>query len=278
MVDRAAPLSGSDPELVEIALRQLTAEGVRIRSDVMITGIQQRSMGIGVTVGEGETAEALDVSHIFVAAGRTPNLDGLDLDKARIRQDKYGGVTLPNTVRTTNPRILVIGDALGGVSSNVAALHEAGAAVDHALARRSGRLNHSSLPHVLYLDPELAEIGISEAMARARFRDGFRIVRASYAETARARVRRETQGVAKLILDPAGNILGAGIVGRGAGELIGIISAAMAGGLKAGALATLPLAYPTFSEVIARLGEAYLRDTSSQSARRLRFGFSRVLR
>ncbi|MDB5506174.1 MAG: Mercuric ion reductase [Devosia sp.] len=278
VIDTATPLSGSDPELVDIALRQLISEGVRVRPNVAITAIQLRSMGIGVTLGEVEAAEALDVSHIFVATGRIPNLDGLDLDKARLRQDKDGKVTLPDSVRTTNPRVLVIGDALGGVSNNSSALHEANAAVDRALSRRSGKLDHSLLPQVVYLDPELAEIGLSEPMARIRLKDNFRVVRASYAETARARARRETQGVAKLILDPAGKILGAGIVGRGAGELIGIISAAMAGGLKAGDLATLPLAYPTFSEVIARLGDAYLRDTTPQSTPRPRFGLSRMLR
>ncbi len=279
VVDSGDPVLSGDPELSAIALERIAAEGVDVLGGTTILGISLRSMGIGVRVRTGEIDRQLDVSHILVATGRLPNIETLDLDKARIRLARADGpAVLRNAgMETSNPRVLLIGDAVGAGVSTLRAVREARLAVERALLGRRPSSGADLVPVVTHTDPEIAEIGLTEAQARTAGR-AIHVVRASFAENARARTRRDAFGLAKLLLDPSGRILGAGIVGSGAGETVSVLSAAMAGGLAADDLADLPIPQPTLAEIVVALGEAWRRDRPLAPATRRRLAMARWLR
>src|SRR5690606_19014141 len=111
-----------------------------------------------------------------------------------------------------------------------------------------------------YTDPEIAEIGLGEAAARARFGDRIRVLRASFADNDRARALGQTYGLAKLVTDPRGRLLGAGIAGPAAGEISTLLALAVAQRLTALQLRELAAPHPTLSEIVAELGAAFSRD------------------
>lgn len=259
VVERGAPLAGTDPELAAIALRRLREEGVDIRGETTVTAIQARSQGIGVRVSAAGGEATLDASHILVATDRLPNLDRLDTDRARLRRSAADRrrLQLSPGLRTSNRRVYAIGDA-AGTASSAAAARQAEALVHRLLLGLPQR--RRPLPSVVYTDPEIAEIGLGEAAARARFGDRIRVLRASFADNDRARALGQTYGLAKLVTDPRGRLLGAGIAGPAAGEISTLLALAVAQRLTATQLRELAAPHPTLSEIVAELGAAFSRD------------------
>ncbi|MEO8883710.1 MAG: FAD-dependent oxidoreductase, partial [Devosia sp.] len=162
VVDIATPLADRDPELVEIALRRLIDEGVVIRPNTTVTGVQMRSLGIGVSVRSGDGGEEmLDASHILVATGRLPNLDGLELLKGGVQWYQKSGsphLLLRRGLRTSNRRVYAVGDAAGGEQYTQTAVHHARLVVENALFGMRLRNDPSRVPSAIFTDPELAEI------------------------------------------------------------------------------------------------------------------------
>jgi pyruvate/2-oxoglutarate dehydrogenase complex dihydrolipoamide dehydrogenase (E3) component len=253
------PLGSTDADLSAVVLRRLGEEGVVIRAPASIVAIQPRSMGIGVMVAEGEAEDLLDVSHILVATGRAPLLDGLGLDKAGIRLDKSDPARLQLTgpLRTTNRRVFVIGDAAGGSYSKASARTQATELVRRAVLSLPAPV--VAVPAVVHTSPPLAEVGLSEHLARRRLGKEFSVLRAAYGETDWARASRETYGVVKVLVDRNGRILGAGIAGTGASELVALFSLAIAQRLKVTDLAGFATASPSLAEIANRLGETAQR-------------------
>lgn len=262
VVEPGQPLPQSDPELADIVLRRLREEGVEIRASTEVSLIQARSQGIGVIVRSAEREHMLDASHILVAVERVPSLDGLDLDKARIRRSKADSRRLEvgPGLKTSNRRVYAIGDAAFGGQAAQAATHQAGMVVRNALLALPLRHRPELVPVVTYTDPEIAEVGLAEAAARAERKDSFLVTRWSFAQNERARTMRQGYGVAKLITDRSGRILGAGIAGADAGELIALFSFAIANGLSARHLGAFVAPYPTLTDVARRLGMEAQRE------------------
>ena len=262
VVENGLPLAGTDPELAAVALKRLGEEGVAIRAHATVSAIQARSMGIGVAVRSAEGEELLDVSHVLVATARLPDLDGLDVEKAgihRLRADP-GRLQVSKGLKTSNPRVYVVGDAGGGPQSAQAAARQAQLVVRHALLGLPANSDPLLVPRITYTDPEIAEVGLSESTARTRHGIRFRVTRWTFADNDLARARRATYGVAKLLTDRSGKIIGAGVVGAGAGELISLFALAMANGLSARDLARFVAPDPSLSQIAMRLGAEFLRN------------------
>lgn len=257
VLEPASFLADFDPELAAVALKRLEEEGVHLRPHTAVTAIHARSMGIGVGIRGADGEAMLDVSHILVAVERVPDIDTLDLDKAGIRRRKDDVTRLELTpgLRTTNPRVYAAGDVAGGGGSVGAAHAEARIVVGNALLAFAPR-HHTDVPRVVSTDPEIAEVGYSERTARTKFGTGFRVLRAAYAENDKARARRETYGVAKLIVGPRGQLLGAGIAGAGAAELAALFSLALAAKLDIARLSQFAAPYPSLADIASRLGRA----------------------
>lgn len=257
LVDAGAVLPKLDPDLADVVLRRLADEGVALRPMTEIVAILPRSMGIGVAIRTNEGEQVLDASHILVATARRPNLESLDLRAAGIRSLKGdAGLRLSPNRRTSNRRVYAVGDVAGGLQSVEQAMLDGQGVAREILYLLPYRPDPLRLPQVLYTDPEIAWIGLSEKAAGR----GAIVTRASFADNDRARADRNTLGVAKLVTDRSGRILGAAIVGRGAGELISLFSLALSQRLGVAQLAGFVAPHPTYAAIVGQLLREHARN------------------
>ena len=248
VLEAAQPLAKDDPECGSIVLDQLEREGVVIRSGVKVLGVAHAAGRVTVTIEGADGSETIEGTHILIAAGRKPTVDGLDLEAAGVRSDR-SGIIVSRKLKTSNRRIYAIGDvAAGQLQFTHAANYHAGLVIRNALFRLPVRVDNDAIPWVTYTEPELAQAGITEAEARRR-RIAIRILRWPYHENDRAQAERETGGHIKVITDKKGRILGATIVGAQAGELIALWTLAIAQKLNIRALTGIVLPYPTLTEI-----------------------------
>ncbi len=248
-------MANDDPELVDVVRRQLVADGIDLREGIKISGVEKTASGIAVTVDNDGTAERIEGSHLLVAAGRRPNVDGLDLEKAGIEATAKG-ITVDARLRTTNKKVFAIGDVAGGLQFTHVAGYHAGVVIKNALFRLPAKADHSTVPWVTYTAPELAQVGLTEKAAKEKGIE-FNILRWPFHENDRAQAERETEGLVKAIVTPKGKILGCGIVGRQAGEHIQLWVLALSKGMKVGDLATVIVPYPTLGEVSKRAAGSF---------------------
>lgn len=280
LIDQGNALAHCDPELADIALSRLRDEGVVLHESSAVVAIQARSQGIGVVVRARDESIQLDASHILVAPERLPNLFDLNLDAARIRRSKSepGALSLSPSLRTTNPRVWAVGEAAGHAPSPHLSQIEADIVVRAALLGLQSRYDPAAIPRVTLTDPPIAEIGLTEGVARTRFRTGFSVFRASYAETDMARAARQSLGVVKMMVARDGRILGAGIVGPAAPELAALFALAIEMKLPAARLAELTAPYPSYSDLIRRLGEMAAAGAPLGALEQRLFQLNRLLR
>ena len=247
-------LGKEDPEAAAVALARLRAEGVEIREGATVEAAEPDEGGVAVTLAGGER---LTGSHLLVAVGRTPSLDRLDLAAAGVDSDKRG-VKVDDGLRSvSNRRVYAVGDAAGGLQFTHLAGYHAGVVIRSALFRLPAKARTDHIPRVTYLDPEIAQVGLTEAEAREAHGDRLSVSRFDYAENDRARAERLTDGFAKVMVDRKGKVVGATVVGAQAGELIQVWALALANGLKIGAVANMVAPYPTLGEVNKRAAGAH---------------------
>jgi len=256
VLEAQQPLANDDPECVAILLDGLEREGVVIRTGVNVIGIVRAGNVVTATIETDGAEQTITGSHLLVAAGRTPTIDGLGLDVAGIRYD-HSGIVVNRKLKTTNRRVYAIGDcAAGHPRLTHSANYHAGLVIRNALFRLPVRANKSAVPSATYTEPELAHTGLTEAQARAR-QIKIRIARWPYSDNDRAQTERDSRGHIKVITTTRGKIVGATIVGAQAGELIATWALAIAQGLNIRALANVVLPYPTLSEVGKRAAIDY---------------------
>ncbi|MBV9836281.1 MAG: FAD-dependent oxidoreductase [Alphaproteobacteria bacterium] len=256
VLEAATILGKDDPELAAIITARLKAEGVVLRDKVKITRVSGTAGAIAIELDGGERIEA---SHLLVAAGRAPNIEDLDLDKAGVAFTKRG-ITVDKGLRTSNRRIYAIGDVNGlHPFTHMAGFHGS-LVIRNALFRLPVNVHATALPWTTYTDPELAQVGLTEAQAREQHGDGVRIARWPLHENDRAQTERETTGLVKVVADKRGRVLGAGIAAPRAGELIHVWCLAMANGLKLGTVAQMVVPYPTLGEVSKRAAGSFFTN------------------
>jgi pyruvate/2-oxoglutarate dehydrogenase complex dihydrolipoamide dehydrogenase (E3) component len=252
VLEAARPLANDDPECVAIVLDRLEREGVIIRSGVNVIGIAHAGGTVTATVETAGAEQTITGSHLLVATGRRPTIEGLDLDAAGIRYDR-SGILVNGKLKTRNRRVYAIGDCAAGHSPLThAANYHAGLVIRNALFRLPARVNKDAIPWATYTDPELAHAGLTEAQARAR-RIKIRVARWPYNDNDRAQTERDTRGHIKVITTRKGRIVGVTIVGAQAGELIAAWTLAIAQGLNIRAFTKIVLPYPTLSELGKRV-------------------------
>jgi len=263
-------MAKDDPELVTLLVERLTADGIAVRVGVKILRVEQAGTGIAaVLAGEGGE-ERVAGSHLLVAAGRRVNLAGLDLEKAGIALGPKGGLAVDRRLRTTNRRVYAVGDAAGGPQFTHVANYHAGIAIRNLLFRLPAKVDYKALPWVTYTDPELAQVGLTEAEARERYGRDLTVLRWAFHENDRAQAERETHGLVKALTRRNGRVLGASILGAHAGELIQPWGLAITAGLKVSALATAVAPYPTLGEASKRAaGSFYTPKLFGDRTRRL---------
>jgi pyruvate/2-oxoglutarate dehydrogenase complex dihydrolipoamide dehydrogenase (E3) component len=264
-------LPKDDPELVDVVRRQLHEDGIDVLEGVGITGVEKTAAGVAVKLKRSKHdagEERIDASHILVATGRRPNVDGLALEKAGIRHSPRG-IEVDRRLRTSNKKVFAMGDVAGGPQFTHVAGYHAGIVIKNALFRLPAKVDTRAVPWVTYTTPELAQVGMTEADARKAGRD-FRILRWPYHENDRAQTEGLTDGMIKALVTPKGEILGCGIAGAHAGELIQAWVLAMGTKAKIGAIAQMIAPYPTLGEVSKRVaGSFYTPVLFSERTRKI---------
>lgn len=187
--------------------------------------------------------------------GRAANVDGLNLDAGGIAYSERG-IRVTKGLRTTNKKVYAIGDVTGEAEFAHAAEHHASVAVTNALFRLPVRARPETMPWVTFTDPEAAHVGMTEEAARERY-GRLTIVRWPYSENVRAHAERQTNGFLKVVASRRGKILGAGIVGAQAGELIQMWSLAMQKNIPLSAMANIVPPSPTLAEMNKMAAENY---------------------
>jgi len=268
VVEQGTILAKDDPELVDVVRAALLAEGVILLEGAAVSRVDKSPTGIAVTIRRAGGDLRVVGSHLLVAAGRRPNVDGLNLEAAGVAFGP-GGIQTDRRLRTSNRRIYAIGDVTGRFPFTHAAGYHAGIVLRNALFRLPAKVDDRAMPWVTYTDPELAHVGMAEARAR-EVHGTVTVLRWPFHDNDRAQAERCTQGFAKTVVDRAGRILGASIVGHRAGELLQPWCLAIARGMKIGALAGLVAPYPTLGEISKRLaGSYYAPKLFSERTRRI---------
>ena len=256
VVEAFSIMAKDDPEAVEVVRRRLIAEGLDLREGVRVTGVARENNGFAIVIeNPNGTAETIVGSHLLVAAGRRPNVEGLGLVAAEVAYSRKG-IEVDARLRTSNKRIFAIGDVAGGYQFTHMAGYHAGIVIRNALFKLPAKVKYHAVPWVTYSDPELAHVGLDEGTARDRH-GAVRAVTWPFADNDRARAERETEGFVKVVVDPKGRVLGATIVGRHAGELILPWVLAVEKGMKIGAVAGVIAPYPTLGEASKRVAGSY---------------------
>jgi pyruvate/2-oxoglutarate dehydrogenase complex dihydrolipoamide dehydrogenase (E3) component len=253
IVDGGAILGAEDPEAAAVVVEQLRSDGIELLPDHRVLRAEPECT---LVVEQQGVRRSIAGSHLLIATGRKPSLDGLDLDCAGIEHNR-DGIRTDCKLRSSNKRIYAVGDAAGrGQFTHVAGAH-AGLVIRHALFRLPVNADTLVVPRVTYSDPELASIGLTEAAAREKNSGEVRVERFGFGNNDRARTEGDVRGFGKLVATPKGKILGVTLVGRHAGDHIHLWALAMSSGLKLRQVAGMIAPYPTRGEIGKRLASQF---------------------
>ncbi|MEL6466800.1 MAG: FAD-dependent oxidoreductase [Pseudomonadota bacterium] len=245
-------LGKDDPEMAEVVLTNLRREGIEIAEDATADRIEGIQKAVTVHTKDGRSFTG---SHLLVAVGRKSNTDTLNLEAAGIETTK-SGVKVDDALRTTNRRVYAVGDAAGGLQFTHVAGYHAGIIIRSLLFALPSKTKTAHIPWATYTDPELAQVGLTEAQAKAQYGDTLEVVRFHFNHNDRAIAERKTDGLIKLMV-VKGRPVGASIAGHQAGELINLWSLVIANKLKMSQVAAMVSPYPTIGEVNKRAAGAY---------------------
>jgi len=239
----ARPMERDDEEAALLVKASLEREGV-----CFVTGEVVRCDGTGtdllLTCNGGET---IPCSHVLIAVGRMANVDSLDLGAAGVDMGK-DGIVVDGRRRTSNKRIYAIGDCRAGPRfTHVSGYEGSNVALEIALGIPTSA-DFSALPHCTFTSPELAQVGMTEAEARARHGGKVRVVRQEFADNDRAVCEGRSEGFLKLVMKGS-KVLGATIVGDHAGDLLLPWSQVIAGKASTFAMGSAVVAYPSRSDI-----------------------------
>ncbi|MBQ0717837.1 MAG: FAD-dependent oxidoreductase [Sulfitobacter litoralis] len=245
-------LSKDDPELAAIVLQTLKDEGVEIAEGAQAAEIRG---DIGAIEVEAKDGRVFKGSHLLVAVGRKANMDRLELDKAGIEPIK-NGIKVDDSLRTTNRKVYAIGDVAGGMQFTHVAGYHGGVVIRSLMFALPAKAKTAHIPWATYTDPELSQVGLSEAQAKEKHGDKLEVVRFHYNHNDRAIAERKTKGLIKVMV-VKGRPVGASIVGYQAGELINLWALALANNMKMSQIASMVAPYPTIGEINKRAAGAY---------------------
>lgn len=266
VIEGVKALGRDDPEMATVVLEALRAEGVELREGQGVVRLRKLGDQIEAVLSDGSV---LVGSHLLVAAGRQVALERLNLEVAGVGYSRKG-VTVGADLRSTgNRRVYAMGDAAGGLQFTHLAGSHAGVLIRQMLFGLPARAA-TLVPWVTYTEPELAQVGLSEAEALAAHGAALTVLRAGFDGNDRALAEARGKGLAKVLV-VGGRPVGASIVGPQAGELIGFWALAISARLKLSSVAGVILPYPTLGEIAKRAAGAYFSPKlfDSQGVKRL---------
>ena len=252
VIEGARVMGQDDPEMVEVVRARFDAEGIAIAENAMAAGIRGKAGAIEVAARDGRIFRG---THLLMAVGRKANTDRLDLEAAGIETTRRG-IKVDASLRTTNRRVYAIGDVAGGLQFTHVAGYQAGLIIRQALLGLPAKMRTDHIPRATYTDPELAQVGLTEAQAREEHGGNLEVVRFACNHNDRAIAERKTEGFIKVMV-VRGRPVGVSIVGAQAGELIALWAFILANRLKMKHVANMVAPYPTLAEINKRAAGAY---------------------
>jgi len=250
-------LPGADRDLVLPLHKRMEKSLESILLNTTVASVKEETSGIRVTFDGPEVKERERVfDKVLVSVGRKPNSEIPGLEKTQVRVGPRGFIQVNKQLQTDDPVIYAIGDVAGEPMLAHKASHEGRTAVE-AIAGHKVAFEPSAIPAVVFTDPEIAWCGLTETEAQKQNRE-FKVAKFPWAASGRAMTLDRTEGMTKLIVDPESErVLGVGIVGAGAGELIaeGVLAIEMGALAKDVALTIHP--HPTLSETLMEAAEVF---------------------
>jgi dihydrolipoamide dehydrogenase len=249
-------LPGADRDLVKPLHKKLEGELAAIYLNTKVAGLKDLKDEIEVTFEGSVEQKVQRFSRVLVSVGRRPNSAGLGLEKTKVQVTPQGFITVDNRGRTQDPNILAIGDVAGEPMLAHKAAHQGKAAVE-SLAGHPAVFEPRAIPAVVFTDPEIAWAGLTETQAKQQGR-AINVALFPWAASGRAQAVGRTEGLTKWLIDPATDrVLGCGITGYTAGDLIAEAVLAIEMGASARDVAETIHPHPTFSETLGAAAEVY---------------------
>jgi dihydrolipoamide dehydrogenase len=243
--------------------KRLTEQFHAIHLETKVASLTASDTGITAAL-EGQGVEAEQTfDRVLVSVGRRPNSHGVGLENTQAELDERGFIKIDRNQRTADPKLLAIGDIAGEPMLAHKATREAHVAIE-TLLDEPGEFDNVAIPAVVFTDPELAWCGITETEAKEQGKEVI-VTRFPWAASGRAQSLARTEGITKLIVEPKKQrVLGVGIVGPGAGEMIAEAVLAIEMGATARDLAESIHAHPTLSETLMEAAEAVIGQPTHQ--------------
>ncbi|MCH8144403.1 MAG: mercuric reductase [Gemmatimonadetes bacterium] len=253
-------LPREDPDVGRLMAELLEAEGIAIRVGHGVERVTRGADGTkALHLRDADGAgHVLEVDEIFVATGRPANTDGLGLEEIGVRLDR-GAVKVDATLRSNVKGIWAAGDVTGGLQFTHVAEYQAKLVLRNAFFPFPRKASYATVPWVTYTDPEVARVGLTELEAQERF-DRVKTYRYPFADLDRAIVDGHTEGFIKIVTRKNGRIVGATVLGSGAGDLILPVVMAMNARMKISQLSHIVYPYPTMVEGVKRAADSYYRE------------------
>ena len=260
-------LPREDPDISEIVRRRLEHEGVEFHLGCSTKHVSGAVDKIELVFASSDNRQYTENgTHLLVAAGRKANSEGLGLENAHVRTAR-GRIITDRRLRTTNRRIFACGDIVGPHLFTHMAEHHAGVVLRNTLFRLPATIEQRVIPWCTFTDPEVARVGLSAREAQQQ--DILhKVYTFPFKDIDRAQAEGETEGLAKIITDKKGRLLGAALVGPHAGELIHEYTLALSQRLKASDLSKVIHIYPTLAQINRRVADVRMREGLTPSAKK----------
>jgi pyruvate/2-oxoglutarate dehydrogenase complex dihydrolipoamide dehydrogenase (E3) component len=280
-------LPREEPEAGEYLLKLLEAEGAKFVGDRRAVKAMKTAGGKALVLRRKDgTEETVEAEEILVATGRAPNVEGLDLERAGVACDKQG-IHVDKAMRTTAKGVWAIGDCNGLYQFTHMAEHEAGVCAKNIVRSRllpfmPERMHFRAVAWVTFTDPEVAHCGLTEVEAKERGIN-HHVLRYNFDHLDRAVIENQPGGMAKVITDARGRLLGAHMVGAHAGELLQELVLGVRMGLRVVDISQTVHPYPAFVQMARRAANLYYAQTVYDNPRRVAWlkwlgGFDRAER
>lgn len=258
-------LPGYDPEVAEAVYQALSAQGTSFVPGARFIRVDRGSSGYRVSIEVDGQTRVVEAEQLLVAAGRRPNTAALQLDGVGVQLDDRGHVIVDEYLQTTNPRLFAAGDVTPGPQFVYVAAYQGALAAENALTMAERKLDLRAVPAVIFTNPAIASVGLTEVQARAL---GFNVKATVLPAKAvpRALVNRETHGVFKIVANADGDrILGVHVVGENAGDVIYAATLAVKFNLTVQDLVATFAPYLTMAEGLKLAAQTFGRDVAKLS-------------
>ncbi|TXR54463.1 dihydrolipoyl dehydrogenase family protein [Reinekea thalattae] len=247
-----------EPEFSKVIREKLTAEGIEFHIGTKAVGVEKTDQGILLSVEKDGQHSTLEAETILVALGRSPNIQGMNLDAVGIKTDRH--IVVDAGLQTTAKGVYACGDVAGPYLLSHMANYQGKIATMNALLPIKRKVNYQHVSWATFTDPEFARAGLTEAEARDLYGNNVRVYHYDFNKLDRAQTKEGDHGQIKLITNQKGRVLGAHIIADRAGELIAEVQTIKTLGINFAKLQGVIHPYPTYADALRQIAQQVFID------------------